>query len=187
MNEPIIFKIKSKRRGGDSAKLWGHTRGQEVRLEIEAVLDEAPSGSVIVVNLANVEMMDASFSTAAFGRLYATISSVYPGKALVVAKPSKDVEENLHLALKDKGLMALVMRGPHKWGLIGKTSETDIPTLQALERRKQATTPVLAEDLNLNITATNQRLRKLSDSGVIVRTKIAAVGGGEQFLYEWPL
>src|SRR4029078_5743526 len=107
MNEPIIFKIKSKRRGGDSAKLWGHTRGQEVRLEIAAVLDEAPSGSVIVVNLANVEMMDASFSTSPFGRVYATISSVYPGKALVVAKPSKDVEENLHLALKDKGLMAL--------------------------------------------------------------------------------
>lgn len=182
----MTYKLADLRGDKKPAQLWGHERGREARASIESWLDAAPQGSAVYVSLENVEIMDVSYSIEAFGKLYASMASLYPGKALVLEKLNDYVRENLDATLGSRSLMALIIDGPRTWSLIGKASDTDRQTLDALRRRKQATTAELAKDLNLNLTAVNQRLRKLADSGLVVRTKTSAASGGDQFVYKWP-
>jgi hypothetical protein len=186
MNEKRTYNPQSRWPERVPLQLWGHNKGQLVRADVEAELAKVEVGGAVHVDLGNVEMLDVSFALAAFGSVYSTMSSLHSGKALVLKNPSADVKENLHAGFFRVGLMALVVQNSGKWELIGKTSETDKPTLAALHKRKKATTPELSQDLSLNITTANQRLRKLAESGIIVRTKMAATSGGEQFMYEWP-
>jgi hypothetical protein len=188
MNQRYEYKLRDLRPQGGPARLWGNELGREARLHIEAELENAPEGSTVWVDLAGVEVMDISFSTEAFGKVYASMFSLFPGRALVLENPSKYVKVNLDSAFKLAGQIALVVEGTRKWDLIGKTSEVDRPTLEALRKRNQATTPELQADLGLtNLTAVNQRLRRLAESGTITRIKIAAQKGGEQFIYKWPI
>ncbi len=187
INQRFEYRLRDLRPDSKPARLWGHDLGREARLCIEAELESAPEGSTVWADLDGVEVMDVSFSTEAFAKVYASMFSLFPGRALVLENPSKYVKLNLDSALKMAGLLALTVEGPRKWDLIGKTSEIDRPTLEALRKRKQATTPELQADLGLaNLPAVNQRLRKLAESGIIIRTKIAGQKGGEQYIYKWP-
>lgn len=169
------------------AHLWGAERAREIRAEVEAELDKVPAGGTLRLDLSHIKVMDVSFSVELFGRLYASMSTAYPERALVLAKLEDYVKENLDTAFKVKSLMALTLGGARTWDLIGKTAETDKETLQALYEAKQATAPELAATLDVNLTTCNQRLKKLAEAGVIVRTRISAPSGGDQFLYKWPV
>lgn len=187
MNTSLVYELRMVRPGEEPARLWGQERGRDARIQIETLLDAAPVGGTVRVDMEGVEVMDVSFSVEVFGKLYSIMPALYPGKALVLEKASRYVRENLGAALEPRGLIALIIDGPRKWDLIGKVSDTDRETLQALFKRKEATTPELAKDLAVNLTTMNQRLRKLSEGGIIIRTKISASSGGEQYSYKWPL
>ena len=167
-------------------RLWTHEKGREVRAEIEARLDALPAGEALTVSFEGVEVLDVSFSMEVFGKLYGGLSTAYPEKALVLQGLNSYVKTNLDTTLQVRNLIALIVDGPRKWELIGKASDTDRETMAVLAKRKQATAPEIADALGIQLTTCNQRLRKLSENGLIIRTKIAAASGGEQNMYKWP-
>ena len=171
----------------DEQYLWGHSRGREHRAKIESALEAVPPGECLRIQLKQVETMDFSFSSEVFGRMYRSLPIVYPGRAVALANASDYLKGNLNAALEALGLMALTLKGARTWDIIGKVGETDRATLAAVAKRKQATAPQIAEDLDIKLTACNQRLRKLADAGAVIRTKMSASSGGEQYLYTWPL
>ncbi len=168
-------------------QLWGHGPGREIRAMIEAELDAVPVGESLRIELKHVEVMDFSFSSETFGKLYSSLAVAYPGRGLILANLSDYVRVNLDAALQALGLQALTVKGVRSLDLIGKVADTDRPTLAALAKRKRATAPEIADDLGIKLTTCNQRLRKLADAGAIVRTKMSATSGGEQYIYTWPL
>jgi hypothetical protein len=172
---------------GKEPHLWGQERAREIRPEIEAELDRVPPGSALRLDLSPIKVMDSSFAVELFGRLYSSMAAAYPERALVLVKATGYVKENLDSAFKGRGLLGLTVDGPRSWNLVGKTSETDRETLEALHQRKHATAPELAAALGIGLTTCNQRLKKLSEAGVIVRTRMSAPSGGDQFLYKWPV
>lgn len=184
VQKQVVFQLRD--RAGKS-RLWGHEIGRRLRSEVEAQLDALPPGGVQVIDLKGVEVFDFSFASEFLARLYASLATVYPGRALVLASPSDYVKVNLDAALKSLDQLALVKQSAKRWDVIGKVADTDRETLQALASKKRATAPELAESLNIKLTACNQRLRKLSDAGAILRTRFSSTSGGDQYLYIWPL
>jgi hypothetical protein len=172
---------------GKEPHLWGQERAREIRPEIEAELDSVPPGAALRLDLSPIKVMDSSFAVELFGRLYTSMASAYPERALVLMKVTGYVKDNLDSAFKGRGLLGLTVDGTHSWRLVGKTSETDRETLEALYSGKQMTAPELASALNIGLTTCNQRLKKLADAGIIIRTRISAPSGGDQFMYRWPV
>ncbi len=183
MTGPRVFQL-----GADRARLWGRDRGREVRAEIEGLLDSLGPGEALAVDLRSVEVMDFSFANEVFGKLYGRIGSEYPGRVLLLTGLADEfVKENLAAALAALNFMALAYTSPRKWELLGKFADTDRETLEALQRRKEATAPQLADALGIQLTAVNQRLKKLSDAGLIARMRVSAPSGGGQYVYRWPV
>ncbi len=182
MKKHAIYELRS-----EDGAFWGRPEGRQKRAEIEAVLETVGPGETLVVDLKSVEVMDFSFPSEVFGKLIGGLASHYPGRMLVLTNLSEFVKENLSAALRDLGVMALVYKGPRSWELIGKWAETDRETLAALQRFKSATAPQLAEALAIQLTTCNQRLRKLSEMGLVARVRQSTTGGGEQFVYRWPV
>ncbi len=173
--------------GPDERQLWGRPRGREIRAEIEARLGALGAGEALSVDLRSVEVMDFSFANEVLGKLYGRIGAEYPGRVLLLTGLSDEfVKENLDAALMTLGLMALAYKG-RSWELLGKFADTDRETLEALRRLKEATAPQLADALAIKLTAANQRLKKLTDVGLIARTRVSAPTGGEQYVYRWPV
>jgi hypothetical protein len=172
---------------GRKSQLWGNPLGREMRGEIEHELDQTAPGGTFIIDLKGIEVMDFSFATELFGRLYGTLSTGHPGRAVLLTGMSDFVRINLGAALDPLGLFALSYKSARTWELLGKAADTDKETLQALYRLKEATAPRLAETLNIKLTTCNQRLKKLGDAGAIVRTKVSAPSGGDQYIYRWPL
>ena len=166
--------------------LWGHERGKKKRSAIETLLENLPEGASLRIHLKTVEAMDFSFMSEFLGTILGLWPNRYVGRALVLMDPSKYLVDNLDAGLKAVNVVALTA-GARSWQLVGKTTATDRPTLEVVARLKRATAPEIAKDLGIQLTACNQRLRKLSEAGAIIRSKTAAPTGGEQFVYEWPL
>lgn len=176
----------------DAPYLWGRLLGREVRESIEQILTDMQPGEVVIAQMQGIKVVDVSFAAEAFAKLYKAWSVSYTGKALVIGNPSDETEANISAALAPLNLLALVTEGNNNqnvrsWHVIGKVADSDQETLEALAREKQATAPDLAEKLKINLTACNQRLRKLTDNGTIIRMKTSAESGGERYLYCWPL
>lgn len=172
---------------GKKSQLWGNPAGREIRGEIERELDQIEPGRIFIIDLKEIEVMDFSFATELFGKLYGTLSTARPGRAVLLTGMSDFVRINLGAALEPLGLIALSYKSARTWELLGKVADTDKETLQSLYRLKEATAPQLADTLGIKLTTCNQRLKKLGDAGAILRTKMSAPTGGEQYLYRWPI
>ncbi|MCZ7673840.1 MAG: winged helix-turn-helix transcriptional regulator [Chloroflexi bacterium] len=169
----------------EGSQLWGRTRGQRIREQIETLLDSVPEGGVLRIELKGVEVMDFSFSSEVFGKLIGAWATSFPSRVLVLSNPSEYVTINLNQALKALGLLALVTNSGNQWNIIGKATDTDRETLHVVARLKEATTPEIAEALNIKLTTCNQRLKKLVDSGLLIRSRTTSITGGEQYTYFW--
>jgi hypothetical protein len=185
MKQPIEFSVLNAV-GGRQA-LWGHDLGRQVREKLAVVLEQTVEGTSVIIALQGVEVMDYSFASEVFGKIIGGMSSLYPRRAVVLSEASGYVGENLAICLQSLGLMALAVEDSGVWELIGKVAETDRDTAKAIAQRKRASAAAIAKDLDIQVTTCNQRLRKLSESGIITRQRIGADGGGEQFEYLWPL
>lgn len=174
--------VQDRQPGTKPAQLWGRNLGREVRAEIEAQLDALPVGEALTVDMKGVEVMDSSFASEVFGRLYSQLA----GRVLLLTGLSEYAKDNLNVALTALDLAALIIKGARGWELLGKAGDTDRETLAALQRLKETTAPQLADALGIKLTACNQRLKKLSEAGLIARLRVSAPSGGEQYVYRWP-
>ncbi len=164
MNETKVMHL-----GQASEFLWGRERGRELRYQMEEQLQRLPQGGTLVADLGLVAAMNYSVALELFVKLLSAWEKVYPQRGFLVRQPSREVAEEVSMALEHHGLLVLSEPRPNEWELIGKVSQADRDTLQWASRQQYFTAPDLAAALNLNLTTANQRLKKLESNAVCIR------------------
>jgi predicted transcriptional regulator len=163
--------------------LWTRELAREIRGDLERALGELKPGSALVIDLKGVEVFDYSFANEFFGKSILRLSDEYPGCFLLVEHVTAYARENLVKALESLGL-AMIERKGGKLQLLGKVHSADQATFQAIERAKgPVTAAVLTSRLNVNLTAMNERLAKLSKLGLVRRERGTSSAGREQYEY----
>lgn len=174
---PLTYRLTGK-------KLWTRDRAREPRAAVEALLDQAAPGEIVTVDLRGVDVFDFSFASELFGRLLQRLPSEHPGRFLVIDHLGPWTGPNLEAALIGLDLAAIVRDERGQYRLLGKVTETDRQTFDALLLRGgTATATDLAAGLDVNLTAMNERLQKLVRSGVLRREDAV---GRTRFTYHTP-
>lgn len=181
-----VAAIRDRQGAEQQVQLWGRSLGREVREAVEETLAALTPGEALLVDLRGIAVMDYSFGSEVFGRIFGRLAAEYPGRALLLTGLSEDVREDLGVTLSALDLSALNIKNTRNWDVLGKAAETDRETLATLQRLKKATAPQLADALGIKLTAVNGRLKKLSEAGMILRARVNAPSGGEQYVYHWP-
>lgn len=164
-------------------QLWTRERAKVIRQDAEKVLQDLSAGGVLVLDLKGVEVFDFSFANELFCRLALNLPNDYPGRFVIVENPTGYAEENLQKALEAVGV-AMVKRKGQSFSLLGKIHPADESTFSAIRKHKeQVTAATLAEKLQVNLTAMNERLSKLASMGLVRREKVVSPAGREQYVY----
>jgi hypothetical protein len=163
--------------------LWSKDKARQVRSRVTAILQTLDSGDVLVVDAADVEAFDFSFAAELFGKTLMTLGAESPGRFLVVENLNECTHENLDKALESLGV-AMIQRQEGNLTLLGKVHPSDRETFQAIVAAGNAVTAVaLSKALEVNLTAMNERLSKLTTLGIVRREKGSSATGREQYVY----
>lgn len=164
-------------------QLWTRQTAQGVRADLNATLTRIASGDTLVIDARDVEVFDYSFANELFGKTILSLPTEFPGRFVVVEHLSTYTRENLDQALASLGLVMMERRGK-KISLLGKVHPADQATFDAILRARAAITAVtLAEQLQINLTAMNERLAKLTRLGLVRRERNLSTAGREQYVY----
>jgi hypothetical protein len=167
--------------------LWTRALAREIREKLDEKLRSSNEGDVVILDLDGVEAFDFSFANELFGKTLLTLPEEYPGRLLVVENLTEYTRENLKKALEGLQL-AMIERHNEKPTLLGKVHQADAETFTALIRAKHPITAAELKDrLEVNLTAMNERLSKLSRLGLVIRKKSVSAAGREQYEYVVPL
>ena len=165
-------------------QLWTRDRARPPREEVERLLDDAEPSSIVTIDLQGVEVFDFSFAAEFFGRLLQRLPTEHPGRFLVVENVGPWTGPNLQATLDGLELAAIVRDEGGRYRLIGKVTETDRATFEALLALGGGSTAAeLASGLDVNLTAMNERLQKLVGRGVLRREPAP---GRARFTYHTP-
>jgi len=163
--------------------LWTRAMAKHLRPEVSKQLEALSPGDTLVIDLVNVKVFDYSFANEYFGKIMISLKGEYPGRFVIVENLNEYTRENLSKALESLGLAMIERRGK-KLHLIGKVHPVVEQTFEVIAR---AGTPVssgaLSRELNVNLTATNERLSKLTDLGLVRRDKSSSAAGRQQYEY----
>lgn len=176
-------KILPLRKLGGRSQLWTRELAKRIRVELNKLLDETTLGDVVIIDAEGIEVFDYSFANELFGKSLLSMPNEYPERFLIVEHLSLYTKENLDKALEGMNL-AMIERNGKKIALIGKLHQAYVDTLMSIFNAKE---PVSAnqvkDELNINLTAANERLSKLVSLGLLRRQKGTSSAGREQFLY----
>jgi STAS-like domain of unknown function (DUF4325)/Winged helix-turn-helix DNA-binding len=165
-------------------KLWTRERARLPRDEVEDLLEAAAPGEVVTIDLRGVDVFDFSFAAEFFGRLLQRLPSEHPGRFLVIENVGPWTGPNLEATLTGLDLAAIARNVHGQYRLLGKVTETDRATFDALLGHGGKSTALeLANGLGINLTAMNERLSKLVRTGVIRREDAP---GRARFTYHTP-
>ncbi len=169
--------------GRFGAHLWTKEKGRQIRSQVAAVLDTLGTGDVLVIDAAGVEAFDFSFATELFCKTLLTIGAEYPGRFLIVENLTECASENLEKALESLNV-TIIERKRGKLMLVGKVHPTDQETFAEIVGAGDAVSAgALSRKLEVNLTAMNERLSKLTNLGVVRREKGSSGSGREQYVY----
>lgn len=146
------------------------------------MLENLDVGDVLVIDSAGVDAFDFSFAEELFGKTILTFGVQYPGRFLIVENLTDCTTENLTKALESLGLM-MIERRKEKVGLLGKVHPSDQETFAEVVGATGVSAAGLSKKLNVNPTAMNERLAKLTNLGVVRREKGSSASGREQYVY----
>lgn len=164
-------------------QLWTRERAGEIRANINKILDTLSAGDSLVIDTDGVEVFDYSFANELFGKTLLSLTREYPGRFVIVENLTKYTRENLSKALESLGL-AMIERKGGKLELIGKIHPADQETFSVIARAKEKVTAAdLKDKLNINLTAVNERLTKLSGLALVRRETGVSNAGRQQYLY----
>lgn len=168
---------------GGGSQLWTRDLAKRVRAELISLLEDSIPGDVIIIDADGVEVFDYSFANELFGKSLLSLPNEYPNRFLIVEHLSAYTRENLDKALESLNL-AMIERKGTKFNLIGKINSVYLDTFMFIVKAKEPVTATAIKDqLNLNLTAANERLTKLVGLGLLRREKGASGAGREQYLY----
>lgn len=168
-----------------SSRLWTRQKAQQLRERAEGMLDNLEVGETLVIDADGVEVFDFSFANEFFGKILLGMKS-YASRLVLVEHLNEYTRVNLEQALKGLEL-AMIERDGKKLHLLGKIHATDEETFQAVVKAKRpVTASELTKQLEVNVTAMNERLTKLTNLGVIRRTRGVSGAGRQQYEYTAP-
>jgi hypothetical protein len=164
-------------------QLWTREKAAEIRERVEKELGGLGTGDIYTINLKGVEVFDFSFANELFGKLMMRMPIEYEGRFVVVEGLTKYTRENLEKALEALGVV-MIERQQSSYKLIGKIHPTDEKTFDAVRKSGSSlASSQLAEKLEVNINAMNERLKKLLSLGLIRREKSTSGSGRVQYAY----
>jgi hypothetical protein len=148
-----------------------------------ALLETLGVGGVLVIDAAGVEAFDFSFATELFGKTLLTLGSEYPGRFVIAENLTECTNENLSKALESLSL-TMIERSQGELKLLGKVHPADEETFSQIVGMGEAVSAgALSKKLEVNLTAMNERLSKLTNLGVVRREKGSSASGREQYVY----
>lgn len=169
--------------GRYGSQLWTREKAKEIRIDLNEVLETLSVGDVLIIDATGVEVFDFSFANELFGKTLLTLGAEYPGKFVAVENLTEYTRENLSKALESLNL-TIIERGRGKLELLGKVHPADQETFREIVRAGEAISAgALSKKLEVNLTAMNERLSKLTGLGVVRREKASSASGREQYVY----
>jgi len=163
--------------------LWTREVANRIREEVVLSLQNLSPGDVLVLDAKGVEVFDFSFANELFGKLILGIQHDFPGRFVIVENLSTYTNENLQKALEALGV-AMALRKGKKISLVGKVHPSDESTFSAIYKKFDGVTASqLAEQLEVNLNAMNERLSKLLSLGLVRRDKATSTAGRVQYEY----
>lgn len=164
-------------------QLWTRDLARTIWIDFEKALEDMQAGDMIVIDVKDVEVFDYSFANELFGKAALRLPKEYPEKFVLIENLTKYTRENLANALESLGLIMVERKGG-KLLLIGKVHPADQKTFDVIADVKEAITAnTLKDKLGINLTATNERLTKLSEAGLIWRKAGVSSAGRQQYEY----
>jgi hypothetical protein len=161
---------------------WGADDGLEAFGKLDALLRER-SEPLVNLSMNDVQRLDASCSR----EVIASVIQRYRGVRcfFLSGVNSKSLKENVDAALARKNMRMLLRLPSGGYELLGVELKSHlVQTLDVLEQHGQATSrQICAAIENLTLTACNNRLKDLSDDGLIMKVEGAAESGGKEYLY----
>lgn len=165
-------------------QLWTREKARPIRSRLGDVLDSLKAGDVVAIDASGVEVFDFSFAAELFGKTLSTLGVEYPGRFLIVEGLTDCTRENLNQALEGSNLL-MIERGADGLHLLGKVHPTDEATFaEILAVGEAVSASTLSRKLDVNLTAMNERLSKLSSMGIVRREKSSSASGREQYVYK---
>ena len=173
-----VFKLG---RFGDC--LWNREKGRQVRVQLRSQMENLAQGDVLIVDADGVEAFDYSFADEVFVKMVKTLVGEHPGRFVVIENLNDCTKENLTKALENANL-AMIERCKGKLKLVGKVHPADEETFEQIAKSGEAASAAsLGRRLDMNLTAMNERLSKLTNLGVVRREKGSSASGREQYVY----
>jgi hypothetical protein len=165
------------------SQLWGREKARQIRSRVAAILGALETGDVLVIDAAAVEAFDFSFATELFAKTLMTLAAESPGRFLIVENLNECTDENLNKALESVNVVMIERRETYL-NLLGKVHPADRETFVAIVKAGEAVSAgMLSRDLEVNLTAMNERLSKLTSLGIVRREKSSSATGREQYVY----
>jgi len=164
-------------------RLWAREKAKQIRARVESVLEALRPGDVLIVDAAEVEAFDFSFADELFAKTLLILGAEYPGRFMIVENLSECANENLAKALENLNL-TIIERKKGKLGLLGKVHPTDHETFAQVVAAEATSAATLSKRLQVNLTAMNERLSKLTSLGLVRREKASSASGREQYVYK---
>ena len=164
-------------------QLWTREKARPIRSRVGDVLESLKAGDVLAIDASGVEVFDFSFAGELFGKTLLTLGVEYPGRFLIVTGLTDCARENLNQALE--GLNLLMIERAKGLTLLGKVHPADDATFaEILAAGEAVSAGTLSRKLDVNLTAMNERLAKLSSMGIVRREKSSSASGREQYVYK---
>ena len=136
--------------------------------------------------MAGVEVFDYSFANELFGKTIISLANEYKNRFFIVENLSSYTRENLDRALETLN-MIMIEHKNNKLELIGKVHPADSQTFNLIKGSTKPVTAIeLKDKLNINLTAVNERLTKLTEQGVVMRDNGVSGAGRQQYIYSGP-
>jgi hypothetical protein len=165
------------------SQLWSKEKARQIRGRVTIILGTLEVGDVLVIDAAQVDAFDFSFATELFGKTVLTIGVESPGRFLIVENLNECTTENLDKALESLNIV-MIERKEGQLNLLGKVHPTDRATFTSIVGAGEAVSAgALSRSLEVNLTAMNERLSKLTSLGIVRREKASSATGREQYVY----
>lgn len=168
--------------------------GKRFWAQLLVQLQSSAPDELVVLSLAGVEIMDASFADEVFGTLAVQRArQVLTLPPVLLTDVNQTCEDNLKMALEtridrepaDKNRLrncVLPKKEGQKITLIGKYEEHVAQTLAFLSDAETLTARDLSDKMTLSLNAASTRLKTLADLGLAYREEIRDAQG-KQFIY----
>ena len=161
--------------------------GQRAFPILEHALKEVSSDQTLILDFADVSVMDTSFADETVLELALGLSQdCYGDRWMVLKEPSPATIDNLEGTIaRRKAKVALLIRKEDQMQLLGHIEPNLMEAWQLVYRMSELTARKLADLLGLEINTASMRLRKLYNARLLARRE-ETTPDGRQHIYMLP-